>query len=49
VLRDAGGPVGAAQLEAAWPDRQQRHRALDGLVADGLAEPLADGRFALPG
>jgi A/G-specific adenine glycosylase len=49
VLRDAGGPVGAAQLEAAWPDRQQRDRALDGLVADGLAEPLADGRFALPG
>ena len=49
VLRDAGGPVQAAQLDAAWPDRQQRARALDGLVADGLAEPLPDGRFALPG
>jgi A/G-specific adenine glycosylase len=38
----------AVRLEAAWPDRQQRARALDGLVADGLAEPLPDGRFALP-
>jgi len=49
VLRDAGGPVQAAQLEAAWPDHRQRARALDGLVSDGLAEPLPDGRFALPG
>ena len=49
VLRDAGGPVQAAQLDAAWPDHQQRTRALHGLVADGLAEPLPDGRFALPG
>ncbi len=49
VLREAGGPIRAAQLEAAWPDHQQRARALDGLVADGLAEPLPGGRFALPG
>jgi len=49
VLRDAGGPVPAADLTAAWPDHQQLARALDGLVADGLAEPLADGRFVLPG
>jgi A/G-specific adenine glycosylase len=48
VLRGTGGPVPAVRLEAAWPDRQQRARALDGLVADGLAEPLPDGRFALP-
>jgi A/G-specific adenine glycosylase len=41
--------VRAIQLEAAWPDHRQRARALDGLVADGLAEPLPDGRFALPG
>ena len=27
----------------------QLDRALDGLVADGLVDPLADGRFALPG
>jgi A/G-specific adenine glycosylase len=49
VLRNAGGPVLAADLAAAWPDQRQLARALDGLVADGLAEPLADGRFALPG
>ena len=36
-------------LAAAWSDDLQRTRALDGLVADGLVEPLADGRFALPG
>jgi len=49
ALRGTSGPVRAVQLEAAWPDHQQRARALDGLVADGLAEPLPDGRFALPG
>jgi A/G-specific adenine glycosylase len=49
VLRDASGPVRAADLAAAWPDHRQRARALDGLVADGLAEPLADGTFVLPG
>jgi A/G-specific adenine glycosylase len=27
----------------------QLDRALDGLVADGLVDPLPDGRFALPG
>jgi A/G-specific adenine glycosylase len=27
----------------------QREHALDGLVADGLVEPLEDGRYALPG
>ena len=48
VLRAAGGPVGADQLAQAWPDAIQRARALDGLVADGLAEPLDDNRFALP-
>jgi A/G-specific adenine glycosylase len=26
----------------------QRARALDGLVADGLVDPLPDGRLALP-
>jgi A/G-specific adenine glycosylase len=49
ALRAAGGPVPAAELAAQWPDGAQRARALDGLVADGLAEPLADGQFALPG
>ncbi|GAB7192667.1 A/G-specific adenine glycosylase [Kineococcus sp. NUM-3379] len=50
VLREADGPVPVEALEAAWTlDAAQRARCLDGLVADGLVEPLADGRFALPG
>jgi A/G-specific adenine glycosylase len=49
VLRDSREPVPPARLDAAWPDPVQRARALDGLVADGLADPLPDGRFALPG
>jgi A/G-specific adenine glycosylase len=49
VLRDAGGPVRPAQLRAAWPDHEQRARAIDGLVSAGLAQRLPDGRFTLPG
>ena len=49
VLREAPGPVPAAALDAAWDEPVQRARALDGLVADGLVDPLADGRYALPG
>jgi A/G-specific adenine glycosylase len=49
VLRQAGAPVSRADFDAAWPGREQLERALDGLVADGLADPLPDGRFALPG
>ncbi len=49
VLRDATGSVPRAALEAAWPaDPTQRERALDSLVADGLVEPLARGRYRLP-
>ena len=49
VLRDSHAPVPAADLDAAWHEPVQRARALDGLVADGLVDPLPDGRFALPG
>jgi A/G-specific adenine glycosylase len=49
VLRASAGPVTTAQLDLAWPDVAQRARALDGLVADGLVEPLAAGYYALPG
>jgi A/G-specific adenine glycosylase len=49
VLRDASGPVTAARLDAAWPDRQQRARALAALIADGLAVSLPDEKFSLPG
>jgi A/G-specific adenine glycosylase len=48
VLRGSDRPVTAAELDAVWPDDAQRARALDGLVADGLVDPHADGRFALP-
>jgi A/G-specific adenine glycosylase len=48
VLRQAAGPVEQAALDVVWEDCVQRARALDGLVADGLVEPLADDRYALP-
>jgi A/G-specific adenine glycosylase len=48
VLRDSREPVPQARLDVVWPDAVQRARALDGLVADGLVDPLPDGRFALP-
>ncbi|HPK90152.1 MAG TPA: A/G-specific adenine glycosylase [Dermatophilaceae bacterium] len=49
ALRDAPGTVRSMTLEAVWPDPIQRARCLDGLVADGLVEPLAGQRFRLPG
>jgi A/G-specific adenine glycosylase len=59
VLRDSGTPVRRADFDAAWAPqgadrgdqggRAQLARALDGLVADGLVDPLPDGRYALPG
>jgi len=49
VLRDASMPATQADFDAVWPDRAQLARALDGLVADGLIDPLPDGRYALPG
>ncbi|MEU8221563.1 A/G-specific adenine glycosylase [Kribbella sp. NPDC048915] len=48
VLRSASAPVLKADLDACWPDAVQRERALDGLVADGLVEPLSRGRYRLP-
>jgi A/G-specific adenine glycosylase len=49
VLRATSRPVHRRLLDAAWHDPVQRGRALDSLVADGLIDPLPDGRFALPG
>ena len=49
VLRAGREPVSRADFDAAWDDRAQLDRALDGLVADGLVDPLPDGRYALPG
>ena len=48
VLRDSATPVAAGALAAAWAEPVQRARALDGLVADGLVDPLPDGSYALP-
>ena len=49
VLRDAHGPVPQRELDLVWPDAVQRARALDGLVTDGLVDPVEDGRYSLPG
>ena len=49
VLREADRSVDRAVLERAWAyDPAQRERALDGLVADGLVEPLDGDRYRLP-
>ena len=48
VLRASPGPVPQGSLDLAWPEDAQRRRAQDSLVADGLIDPLPDGRFALP-
>ncbi|WNV76259.1 A/G-specific adenine glycosylase [Geodermatophilus sp. DSM 44513] len=48
VLRAAEGPVAAPALEPAWAEAVQRSRCLDSLLADGLVEQTADGRFRLP-
>ena len=49
VLRGASDPVHRADFDAVWAGQAQLERALDGLVADGLVDPLPDGHFALPG
>jgi A/G-specific adenine glycosylase len=48
VLRGSDGPVTSSALDVVWHEPVQRARALDGLVADGLVDPLPDGRYALP-
>jgi len=50
VLRGNDSPVTRAELDVAWlTDTQQRDRALDSLLADGLVTRTVDGRFALAG
>jgi A/G-specific adenine glycosylase len=48
VLREAHAPVPQAVLDRVWHEPVQRARALDGLVADGLVEPLPGGLYRLP-
>lgn len=49
VLREADGPAPPRAVASAWPDDEQRQRALDGLVADRLAVRLPRGGYRLPG
>ncbi|MFJ4922240.1 A/G-specific adenine glycosylase [Streptomyces sp. NPDC088725] len=48
VLREAVEPVPQQVLDAVWDEPVQRNRALDGLVADGLVEPMENGMYRLP-
>ncbi|WP_269857812.1 A/G-specific adenine glycosylase [Streptomyces sp. RPT161] len=48
VLRESHEPVTQATLDAVWDEPVQRARALDGLVADGLVEPVEPGVYRLP-
>ncbi|MET8679243.1 A/G-specific adenine glycosylase [Streptomyces sp. NPDC004647] len=48
VLRESAVPVPQEALDAVWDEPVQRARALDGLVADGLVEPLDGGAYRLP-
>ncbi len=50
VLREAAAdtPVPQSALDQVWHEPVQRARALDGLVSDGLVEPLPDGFYRLP-
>jgi A/G-specific adenine glycosylase len=48
VLRDSTRPVEKSAFEPAWRPDEQRERALAGLLADGLAVQLPDGRYRLP-
>jgi A/G-specific adenine glycosylase len=48
VLRGSPDPVRRSALDAVWLEPVQRDRALAGLIADGLAARLHDGRYALP-
>lgn len=44
----AGNGVDVAAIEGAWHDREQLHRALQSLLADGLAEMTRGGQVSLP-
>jgi A/G-specific adenine glycosylase len=48
ILRDATEPVEKSAFEPAWRLDEQRERALAGLLLDGLAVQLPDGRYRLP-
>ncbi len=49
ILRANQAPVPESVFDTAWPDPQQRQRALDGLIADGLATRHEPNLISLPG
>lgn len=49
AARRADTPISGPTLHALWPDREQGHRALAGLVADGLLQAHPGGWYGLPG
>ena len=49
VVRESPVAVPLSAIEAAWPDGEQRARAVDGLLADGLIEVDGSGLLQLPG
>jgi A/G-specific adenine glycosylase len=49
VIRESPFSVPLSAIEAAWPDDEQRGRAVDGLLTDGLIEVDPNGLFQLPG
>ena len=48
LLRAAPKPLQRNAFDDCAPEQPTVDRCLDGLVADGLVEPLARGRFRLP-
>ncbi|MEI8080299.1 MAG: A/G-specific adenine glycosylase [Actinomycetes bacterium] len=48
LLRGSDQPVTLAQISEQWEPADQRMRALDTLIADGLVEPLPEERFRVP-
>ena len=48
ALRESETPVSRENLDALWHAPDQLSRALDGLVVDGLVDPVGPNTYALP-
>ncbi len=48
VLRERETPVNSRDIDAVWPDVNQRQRAVASLISDGLLERDAEGDYRLP-
>ena len=49
LLRESTSPLDEADLADAWPEDEQRDRALRGLIEDHLVQRGEDGLLSLPG